>query len=210
MRPTRTNVKPTVLLPAGLILSLSVSLCVAVASEPPAASAAFTSKDPVVLKALGLMKSGKFQEAEKLLGAADSKADPEALRARQETTEIIRRTRIEYSLDEAGLLAKVRKSVPDATTKDVERWAKDSAARYRVIDGKKFYFRREPQNIFLFCGKPKRAGPRPATHRVNRSGSSPIISKLLSRRRRKRAQSRCCRCGTASPARRQFRPTRRE
>ena len=42
------------------------------------------------------------------------------------TVDIIRRTRFEYSLDAAGLLAKVRKSIPDATAKEVERWAKDS------------------------------------------------------------------------------------
>ena len=149
--PAKTIMRPITLLPAGLILMIAASLATAFAGEPPAASAAFTSRDPVVLKALGLMKSGKFQKAEALLGAADSKADAEALRARRETLEILRRTRIEYSLDAAGLLAKVRKSVPDATAQEVERWAKQSAARYRVIDGKKLYFRREPSNIFLFC-----------------------------------------------------------
>ena len=152
---TSTTMRPFPLLTAGLILTMIVSPGVAPAAEPPAASAAFASKDPVVLKALGLMNSGKFQKAEELLAAADSQADAEALRARRETAEIIRRTRIEYSLDEAGLLTKVRKSVPDATAEDVQRWAKDSRARYRMIDGKKFYFRREPQNIFLFCDEAK-------------------------------------------------------
>jgi transglutaminase-like putative cysteine protease len=157
---------PIAFLSAGLILSMTISLCTAFAAEPPGALAGFTSRDPVVLKALALMKSGKFQKAEGLLARADSQADSEALRARQETIEIIRRTRSEYSLDEAGLLAKVRKIVPDATAKEVERWAKDSAARYRVIDGKKFFFGREPSNIFLFCEEAKtrraKAGNAPA------------------------------------------------
>ncbi len=138
------------LLPAGLALILLASRLAAWAGEPPAASAAFTSKDPVVLQALGLMKSGKFQKAEALLGSAATQGDAEARRARAETLEILRRTRLEYSLDADGLLAKVRKSVPDATARDVERWAKESRARYRVIDGRRLYFRREPQNIFLF------------------------------------------------------------
>jgi hypothetical protein len=67
MRLTSTNVKPIPLLPAGLIVTMTVSFCTAFAAEPPAASAAFTSRDPVVLKALGLMKSGQFQKAEELL-----------------------------------------------------------------------------------------------------------------------------------------------
>lgn len=120
------------------------------AAEPTAASSAFTSKDSVVLKALDLMSSGKFEQAETIL-AKESKADSETLRARRELVDVIRRTRFEYSLDPTGLLAKVKKSVPDATANDVERWAKDSRARYRLIDGRKFFFRREPQNIFLFC-----------------------------------------------------------
>ncbi len=142
-------------LPAGLILAVTVSLRAAWAAEPPAASAAFTSNDPIVLKALTLMTSGKFQKAEALLSTAGGQGDAEVLRARRETSEIIRRTRIEYSLDAAGLLDKVRKSVPDATAREVKRWAKDSRARYRIIDGQKLYFRREPQNIFLFCEEAK-------------------------------------------------------
>ena len=155
MCPTELDVKAANLLPAGLALALSASLCAAAPAEPPGAAAAFTSRDPVVLQALDLMKSGQYQQAEQLLGKSDQGADAEALRARQETAEIIRRTRAEYSLDPAGLLAKVKRSVPDATAADVERWAHDAQIRSRVIDGKKFYFRREPQNIFLFCDEAK-------------------------------------------------------
>ena len=155
MYSTRINMNSSALLPAGLSLMIMASLGPSFATEPPAASAAFTSKDPVVLKALALMKSGEFQGAEALLRTSDSQADAEALRARRETLEILRRTRIEYSLDAAGLLAKIRKAIPDATAKEVERWAKASRARYRIIDGQKFYFRREPSNIFLFCAEAK-------------------------------------------------------
>ena len=119
-------------------------------NDPAAASLAFTSKDPVVLHALDLMKSGKFKEAETLLAANNSQGSPEALRTRNETVEIIRRTRFQYSLDIDGLVAKVRTSVPDASAKEVQRWAKASNARFRMIDGKQLFFSREPQNIFLF------------------------------------------------------------
>jgi transglutaminase-like putative cysteine protease len=154
MRPTSTNMKLIAIVPAGLMLML-VALPSALGTEPTAASAAFTSQDPVVLKALALMQSGKFKPAEDLLTTSDRPGDAAALRARSEALEILHRTRIEYSLDAASLLAKVRQSVPDATSRDVERWAKQSGARYRIVDGQKFYFRREPSNIFLFCPEAK-------------------------------------------------------
>ena len=126
MSPTDTNMKSITAAPAGLILTLAAALSTGFAADPPAVSAAFTSRDPVVVSAMDLVKAGSFQKAEDLLRAADQAGDPEALRARQEALEIIRRTRFEYSLDEAGLLAKVRRSVPDATAQDVQRWAKNS------------------------------------------------------------------------------------
>jgi len=118
--------------------------------EPTAASVAFTSQDSVVLHALELMTLGKFGEADILLAANTNQASPEALRARTEARDILQRTRIEYSLDANGLVAKVKKVIPNATAEDVDRWAKESGARYRMIDGKKLFFRREPQNIFIF------------------------------------------------------------
>ena len=143
--------RPNLLLPASLILALTASIVTLPAAEPTGASAAFTSRDAVVLKALDRVKSGKFQKAEALLRASDRQTDPKALRARTEALEIIHRTRYEYSLAAPELLSKVRNQIPDATALEIERWARDSAARYRIIDGKKFFARREPSNIFLFC-----------------------------------------------------------
>src|SRR5205823_5789828 len=70
-----------------------------------------------------------------------------------------------YSLDAAGLLVKIQKMVPDATDEDLERWARESAARYRMIDGKKLFFRREPSNIFLFSEE--------ARQRREKAGNAP-------------------------------------
>ncbi len=120
------------------------------ATEASGASLAFMSHDEIVLQARKLCDAGKFSQAEKLLAISTNSASADSLRARAEAAEIIRRTRIQYSLDAEGLLAKVRKSVPDATAADVERWANESRVRFHEIDGTKFYFSREPQNIFLF------------------------------------------------------------
>lgn len=122
----------------------------AVATEPSGASAAFTSQDPIVSQALELIAAGDFRSAEQLLSEPEPAASPAALKARSELVDIMHRVRHEYSLDAAGLLAKVKKQIPDASPEDVERWAAETTARYRLIDGKKLYFRREPQNIFLF------------------------------------------------------------
>ncbi len=120
------------------------------ADEPSGASAAFTSQDARVLEARELIESGEFQAAEQLLSATDPQANAAALQARRELVEIMHRVRHEYSLDSAGLLAKVKKVIPDANGEEVERWATETNARFRTIDGTKLYFRREPQNIFLF------------------------------------------------------------
>ena len=85
----------------------------------------------MVRNALALMNAGQFQKAEALLEKADRPGDAATLRARTEAREILRRTRIEYSLDAPGLLAKVRRSVPDATAAGVERWARDRGPRCR-------------------------------------------------------------------------------
>jgi transglutaminase-like putative cysteine protease len=142
---------PMTILLAGAALVSAPPISSSFAAEPAASSAAFTSRDSVVREAVNLMKSGQVRQAEALLRATNGVVDAEALHARLETLEIIRRTRVEYSLDEAELLAKIRKVIPDATAEEARKWAKDSAARYRMIDGRKFYFRREPSNIFLFC-----------------------------------------------------------
>jgi len=130
--------------------SVAIYAGTAFADEPPAASLAFTSLDSKVLRAREMLTAGDFKQAEDFLAAKEPSTSMEALRAREELVDIIARIRFEYSLDAEGLLAKVRKSIPDATAAEVARWAEASGARFRMIDGQKLYFRREPQNIFLF------------------------------------------------------------
>lgn len=156
--------RPTALL-AGFVITM-LAILSAVAKEPPAASLAFTSPDAVVRQALELVAAGKFKAAESLLATNRSAGDAEAVRARAEMTDLIRRIRYEYSLTAEALLTKVRKTIPDATAPEVERWAKASDARFRLIEGEKFFFRREPQNIFLFSKEAQqrraKAGKAPA------------------------------------------------
>lgn len=119
-------------------------------NESSASSSAFVSRDPIVLQARALMAAGNFKQAESLLTAWTQSSNRETARDRTEMLEVIRRTRYDYSLDEKGLAAKVREVIPNATDAEVARWADESRVRFRIIDGRKFFFRREPRNIFIF------------------------------------------------------------
>ncbi len=118
--------------------------------EPTAASRAFTSRDKIVLEARELLDQGKFSEAENLLRTNLNSQASEIQRDRSELLEIIQRMRYEYSLTPEALLKRLQAVIPEAAEADLQQWANESRVRTRSIDGQLFYFRREPQNIFLF------------------------------------------------------------
>src|SRR5688572_2592556 len=93
------------------------------------ASSAWTSDDPLVVQARELAASGRFAEAESRLrsAAADNAEHAEML-------ELLRRIRQDYGLSEAGMIAKLRKSIPDVTAADLERWRTAGVLQHRVID----------------------------------------------------------------------------
>jgi transglutaminase-like putative cysteine protease len=156
-----------------LFMVMGMAMASAKAQEAPGASAAFTSKDPTVVKAVSLLKEGKLKEGEEVLAAAPESSDAHVIRARDEAKEIIRRTRREYSQSSNEMLAKVKRSVPDATADDLARWTKAGEANARDIDGEIKYFNREPSNLFKFCAEAKdrraKAGnaPKPEDARWN-------------------------------------------
>ena len=120
-------------------------------AAPTGASLAWTSADPIVVRARGWVGDGRFADAEALLKAEAQAADSEAARARREMLEIIRRIRREYSLTPEDLLARVKRSLPDVTLDDLTRWREAGQVRFRMIDGQLRYFRREPSHMFRFC-----------------------------------------------------------
>src|SRR5947207_2400087 len=133
------------------------------ASDDTGASLAWTSNDPIVQKSIALLNEGKFNEAQTLLASDDGHADTQVAQARLEMQDLIVRLRHEYSLDENGLLAKLRESIPDVTPADLRKWRDAGQAQYRVIDGKVMYFRGEPSNIFRFCDEAKQRAKRDGT-----------------------------------------------
>lgn len=141
----------------GLVLALTFAMNVsnAAPSEPAAASPAFTSKDKTVLQARRLMDQGRFADAEKLLHAKLDKGNASDIEARTQLLEIIRRTRLEYSMTIDKLLRKVQADIPGATANDLDQWISEAKIRERRIDGQRFFFSGEPKNIYLFSSSAK-------------------------------------------------------
>jgi len=158
------------------------------AHDRSGASAAFTTHDPLVLRARQLADEGKFFEARAILTQKDASGDgrepatrdraprsghdlaakdraandPRDPRAREEMLDILDRTRAQYALDGPALLARLRESIPDASAADLERWRASGEAQYRMIDGQVRFFSREPANIFRFCDEAIRQRKPPA------------------------------------------------
>jgi Transglutaminase-like superfamily len=103
-----------------------------------------------------LVANGSFAEAEKLLRARIP--DPSAPTAGEAAIqlEILRRTRHDFSLADADVLAEVKKSVPDATQADVDRWREAGDLQFRTIDGERRYFGRAVSNLFRFSDEARR------------------------------------------------------
>ena len=78
------------------------------------ASLAWTSMEPRVVEARGLVSRGQLTKADQLL--ANDKSD-----AADEMREMIQRFRREYDTDEAGMLKKLKASIPDVSAADLQR-----------------------------------------------------------------------------------------
>jgi CubicO group peptidase (beta-lactamase class C family)/transglutaminase-like putative cysteine protease len=94
------------------------------------------------------IESGDFARADALLAPLiDDPAAP-VVSAPAILREQMRRIRHDFRLDEAAMLAKLRRSMPDATADDLARWRASGDLQHRVIDGEVRYFAREPGNLF--------------------------------------------------------------
>ncbi len=123
------------------------------------ASLAFTSDDPAVVHALKMLDDGNYSRAEKYIATTQPSDDPTVTKARAELLDVIGRMRLEYTLDDAGLLAEIQRRIPDATERDITHWREAGDLGYAIIDSKLLYFGREPQNLFIFSADAKKRLP---------------------------------------------------
>lgn len=107
------------------------------------------------------LEKGAFREAEAWLNQqivvpTEPITSPAAIER-----EILRRTRLEFSLGEEALLAELRREIPDVAEADLARWRSAGELQYRVIDGERRYFRRAVANLFRFSSEARgrRANP---------------------------------------------------
>src|SRR4051812_43059720 len=140
---------------------LMTTTVLSAADAPTGASLAWTSEDPVVTKARELILRGELSKAEAVLRGTPA-VDP---RATDETFDLIRRIRHDYSLTSAGLVAKLKSQIPGVQAADLEAWREAGQLQYRTIDGEITYFCREPSNLFRFFP--------PAVERRGRQGGAP-------------------------------------
>jgi hypothetical protein len=117
------------------------------------------AKDPASdqdAKIKALIAQGNFAEAERLLRAEIS--DPKAPITSEPAIqlEVLRRTRHDFPLTNEQVLAEIKKSVPDATQADVDRWREAGDLQARIIDGQPRYFQRAVSNLFRFNNEAKR------------------------------------------------------
>jgi transglutaminase-like putative cysteine protease len=152
-------------------LMMAAAVTDAAETEPTGAARAWTASDATVVRARNLVERGEFADAERVLEDA---ADGDR-RAQEEMLDVIRRIRWEYGIDDAALLEKVRKSIPDVNADDVARWRNAGVLQHRMIDGQIRYFRREPSNLFRFSDEAKQRRDAHVEKSPSQPGSSQFV-----------------------------------
>jgi transglutaminase-like putative cysteine protease len=120
-----------------------------------------TTAAPAVEQDLGALEPGAarlwaspeplFEQARNLIARGELEKASALLRGDEQSLEIIRRIRHDYSLDEAAALQKLRPSLRDLSADDLRKWAQSGQIQFRQLDGGIRYFNREPSNLFRFC-----------------------------------------------------------
>jgi transglutaminase-like putative cysteine protease len=115
------------------------------AETPTGASLAWTSDEPVIVRARELISAGELAKAEAMLKGAGGGV------AVDETLEVIRRIRRDYPHGSQKMFDLLRPKIDGLRIEELDAWRKAGELQYRMIDGQVAYFRREPSNLFRFC-----------------------------------------------------------
>jgi len=121
------------------------------------ASALHAGEAPTVpLPALeAQVDNGDFAGAQKAIdkALAEPTTDVQTRDAYLFQQERMRRMRIDFSLDEAQAKAAVRKSIPDLRDEEFKAWDDAGLIEHLDIDGQRRWFKRAPNNLFLFSSQ---------------------------------------------------------
>ncbi|MDW7600597.1 transglutaminase domain-containing protein, partial [Stenotrophomonas maltophilia] len=95
------------------------------------------------VQVIDLVDSGRFRDADALLATTPAATDEAFQRER------MRRIRLDFALDENAAKDAVRRGIPDLTDEEFARWDQLGLIEHLDIDGKRWYFKRAPSNLFL-------------------------------------------------------------
>ncbi len=124
-----------------------------------------------------LMSAGKFIEAEQLLKPRITDPNAPIIGGPAVQLEVLRRTRLDFPLTSEQVLAEIKKSAPDATQEDVDRWREAGDLQSRLIDGEPRYFTRAVSNLFRFNADARR---RQVNHEAAEKFNVPaLVEKLV-------------------------------
>ncbi len=121
--------------------------------------------DATLSQVIADVDAGRFAQAERRIAAALA-ASPgqsgthDALRFERER---MRRMRLDFPLDRAQALARLRAQVPDASEAEFDAWDAAGLIEHLDIDGQRRYFARSVSNLFRLSPQAaaRRASPRP-------------------------------------------------
>lgn len=109
--------------------------------------------------------AGDFAGAEAAIAAslADPATDAETRDALRFQRERMRRIRLDFTLSEADVHARLREQIPDLRGEDVAAWDRSGLLEHLSIDGTRRYFSRAVSNLFRLdpATAARRANPKP-------------------------------------------------
>lgn len=113
---------------------------------------ALASADPsgAVAPIIAQVDQGRFAEAERALQSAlqQPSLDADTQRALEFERERMRRIRLDFSLGEADVRARLRQQIPDLDEREFQAWDTAGLIERMTIDGQKRYFNRSVSNLF--------------------------------------------------------------
>ena len=116
---------------------------------------------------VALIDAGHFAEAESRITTALADAKLQEGRSSLEfQRERMRRILLDFTLDEQGAKARLRKHIPDLSDAEFSRWDAAGLLEHHVIDGRTLYFSRAPSNLFQFS----------AEARARRKAQAPLVN----------------------------------
>lgn len=103
-----------------------------------------------------LTDRGAYREAEEVLLEKIEEPDAPVTSPAAIRLEILRRTRLDYSLSRQEAMGQLREALPDTSEADFDRWSAAGDLQHRVIDGEPRYFHKGVRNLFLLNKEARR------------------------------------------------------